>query len=360
GDTAQELIERIKQVTRTRRLTAPPASGAGGKIDPNTIAEYLDNAVTGEQSAEVEQICLASDVHLAEVAACHQILTLVLGEPPLVPPTAKQRMYALVKGPEAIPFRKPPVTGGLAEGEYPESKETDETLRMGLPPFRRNAGWRQRALLWAGGAAAAALLVFALWQIMRQTEESPDNKGGPIAAADGQKKPELTGKPGADQTPPTDADRKKKETDTAPPDKDKEQKKDVVDPDKKDKKDNNPPMGDTPPALVDVPVLPPSKEQVLLASYVPPTGNISAVLLQQDEGSWRRVDLKKPQVYSGRTLVSLPGYRSVVDVERGKKPAARLMLWGTLPELWPSPPLQESVVTLHEHKDLDLDMTLHR
>src|SRR5947209_12569946 len=108
SDTAQELIERIKQVTRTRRLTAPPVSGAGGKIDPNTIAEYLDNAVTGEQSAEVEQICLASDVHLAEVAACHQILTLVLGEPPLVPPSARQRMYGLVKGPEAIPFRKPP------------------------------------------------------------------------------------------------------------------------------------------------------------------------------------------------------------------------------------------------------------
>src|SRR5207253_2586508 len=75
SDTAQELIERIKQVTRTRRLTAPPATGAGGKIDPNTIAEYLDNAVTAEQSAEVEQICLASDVHLAEVAACHQIPT---------------------------------------------------------------------------------------------------------------------------------------------------------------------------------------------------------------------------------------------------------------------------------------------
>src|SRR5437870_8277747 len=154
SDTAQELIERIRQVTRTRRLTAPPASGAG--VDPNTIAEYLDNAVTPEQSAEVEQICLASDVHLAEVAACHQGLTLVLGEPPLVPPTAKRRMYGLVKGPEAIPFRKPPAAGGAAEGEYPESKETDETLRMGLPPFRRDAGWRQRALLWAGGAAAAA------------------------------------------------------------------------------------------------------------------------------------------------------------------------------------------------------------
>src|SRR5437660_8563991 len=184
SDQARELIERIAQVTRRRRLTTPPATGPGG-FDPNTMAEYLDNEVSPEQSAEVEQICLASDVHLAEVAACHQILTLVLGEPPLVPPTAKQRMYGLVKGPEAIPFRKPPAAGGAAEGEYPESKETDATLRMGLPPFRRDAGWRQRALLWGGGIVAPALRGFALWQIMHHTDETPDNKGGPqLAPAD--------------------------------------------------------------------------------------------------------------------------------------------------------------------------------
>src|SRR5437764_5094963 len=107
SEQARELMERIKQVTRRRRLTTPPTAGPGG-IDANTIAEYLDGEVTREQAEEVEQICLASDVHLAEVAACHQILTLVLGEPALVPPSARQRMYGLVKGPEAIPFRKPP------------------------------------------------------------------------------------------------------------------------------------------------------------------------------------------------------------------------------------------------------------
>src|SRR5687768_7963145 len=82
SEQARELIERIKQVTRRRRITTPPP---GSKIEPNTIAEYLDNEVSPEQAAEVEQICLASDVHLAEVAACHQILTLVLGEPARVP-----------------------------------------------------------------------------------------------------------------------------------------------------------------------------------------------------------------------------------------------------------------------------------
>ena len=106
SDAAQELVARIKQVTRRRRLTTPPPGGPNAKFDANTIAEYLDNELSSELVAELEKTCLESDVHLAEVASCHQILTLVLGEPALVPPTARERMYGLVKGREAIPFRK--------------------------------------------------------------------------------------------------------------------------------------------------------------------------------------------------------------------------------------------------------------
>src|SRR5438270_4206138 len=97
SDAAQELIARIKQVTRRRRLTTPPATGPNS-FEPNTVAEYLDNTLPPEQVAQVEKACLESDVHLAEVARAHQILTLVLGQPALVPPTARQRMYALVHG----------------------------------------------------------------------------------------------------------------------------------------------------------------------------------------------------------------------------------------------------------------------
>src|SRR5262249_14019873 len=93
SDTAQELIARIKQVTRRRRLTTPPPPGPGARLDATTTAESPDNPPDADQLAEVEQTCLASDVHLAEMAACHQILTLVLGEPALIPPTSKQRMY---------------------------------------------------------------------------------------------------------------------------------------------------------------------------------------------------------------------------------------------------------------------------
>src|ERR1700722_7768087 len=143
SEQARELMERIKQVTRRRRLTTPPTSGPGG-IDPNTIAEYLDNDVTPEQAAEVEQICLPSDVHLAEGAACHQILTLVLGEPALLPPSAKQRMYGLTKGPEAIPTRKPSRAASKPENDLSSEIEPDldETLRMGVPAVGGNGSQR--------------------------------------------------------------------------------------------------------------------------------------------------------------------------------------------------------------------------
>ncbi len=75
SDTAQELITRIRQVTRRRRLTTPPSSGPGAKLDANAIAEYLDNGLSEDQVAQVEQTCLGSDVYLAEMAACHQNLT---------------------------------------------------------------------------------------------------------------------------------------------------------------------------------------------------------------------------------------------------------------------------------------------
>src|SRR5438874_6958454 len=108
SEAAQELIARIKEVTRRRRLTTPAPGGPGDKVDPNTIAGYLDNALPADALADVEGLALASDVHLAEIAACHQILTIVLGEPAVVPPTAYKRMYGLVKPPASDPAHQPP------------------------------------------------------------------------------------------------------------------------------------------------------------------------------------------------------------------------------------------------------------
>jgi hypothetical protein len=96
---ASALVDRIREVMRRRRLTAPDPKSPNSGLDTNAVAEYLDNTLEPDAVADVEKVCLDSDVHLAEVAASHQILTLVLGEPVDVPARTRERMYAL--GPTA-------------------------------------------------------------------------------------------------------------------------------------------------------------------------------------------------------------------------------------------------------------------
>ena len=49
-------------------------------LDPNLLAEYLDDQLTPELVSLIEREVLSSDFTLAEVAAAHQIIGL-LGDP---------------------------------------------------------------------------------------------------------------------------------------------------------------------------------------------------------------------------------------------------------------------------------------
>jgi len=348
SDTAQELIARIKEVTRQRRLAAPAA--IGGRLEATVIAGYLDNTLPAEQLAEVEQICLESDVHLAEMAACHQILTLVLGEPALVPPTAKQRMYGLVKGPEAIPFRKPAAAPAEREDIVQEHKETDETLRLGLPALRARGSWTNRLILLGGGLTVAALLAIAIIQILqydRVSVERPRAGGGLLAKAESETKverptpTEQITKPATTPSATHKTKATRKETETPDP----------VEPNK------NPKVGIRV-AAQDVAWAPPSNVPSVAGHYEPNKTPDPGMLLQYDpeKSLWQRLDVKKPEVRTGRPLVSLPGYKSAVALKNG----VRLLLWGNVPELWPAPPVLESLVELHHHDQLDADLTLRR
>ena len=90
---ATQLVQRIRAVLENPMLSAPLPGAAGPIEDPNAISEYLDSTLQSEQVAEIERACLESDPHLAEAAACHQILTMVLGRPAEVSPELRNRIY---------------------------------------------------------------------------------------------------------------------------------------------------------------------------------------------------------------------------------------------------------------------------
>ncbi len=140
---AKELVDRIRSVTRRRRL-AVPGSGGSDALDPNLVAAYLDNELPQDQVTELEKKFLTSDVHLAEVAAAHQVLSM-LGQKAKVPADAKQRMYrreALVKR------EKRSSNGEMTEHEGPVT----QPIAPWLPPAPEPSRWTK------GLAPVAAIL----------------------------------------------------------------------------------------------------------------------------------------------------------------------------------------------------------
>lgn len=325
---ALELIERIRKVTRRRSLAPPPALGSESHLDPNTVAEFLDSVLPAEELAQVEQKCLEDDVHLAEVAACHQILTMILSQPASVPAPARQRMYRLVRGRESIPYRRPP------EPVSPNKEPIDVEVERRYST-RRKVAWSAAGIL-LGGLVAALILSWpqqpphrsALTQHTQPPiPVEPLKPEPPVKVVD---PPEATPKPEPEVVHPLPAPKDEKPQPDMPP---------------------KPEQAKKP--LVRLPVEAPKLDRVEVGTMNDPTGMLIARPATKDV--WMPV---KPQeaVFTSDLLMALPGFRGSVKLDTG----VTLMLWGNLLEFLPVSAL-ESQVTLHRSPiGCDLDFTLDR
>lgn len=359
SEEARLLVERIKRVTRRRGLATPvPTDETDEVTDPNAVAEYLDNALDSPTVKQLEETCLASDVHLAEVAACHQILTLVLTEPVRVPPRAHRRMYELVQPPASIPSRKPsktlPVGGAAPPGDAAaEPDDADAALLLGMKRYTSATTWAARFALFGAVAVLLVLLTgAALLSLAHQPAKPPETAGAHSSILN------------TPQPPPVAPDVRPKEPDV---------------PDPKTPKAPDPipvvvpPMpaprmvdpGEVKPAdpipVLGPAVLPPSIKRAVIGRVE--TSRV-LVLTQREPGSWLRLrpkaDVKLDDdepVYSNDPVMALPGYKANTVVgERGQQ--VEVHLWGNVPEQVPYRVLESRVKFHVPPAEFDADITL--
>lgn len=120
SEGAGAMAGRIRDVLRRRRIAAPPIDG---QPDANVVAEYLDNLLPDADVENHERTCLASDEALAETAATHQILSLVMGKPVQVSDSLRERACAVGPDQESVPAEAASVPPARTTSE-PDTKPT--------------------------------------------------------------------------------------------------------------------------------------------------------------------------------------------------------------------------------------------
>jgi hypothetical protein len=193
SEYATGLVHRVRDVMRRLRLGAPSLTDRGPGLDPNTVAEYLDNTLAPERVTDFEKVCLDSDTHLAEVASCHQILALVLGEPAEVDPASRQRMYdvqavhAGAKPPPTLPTASaipaasaaaPPLSLDLEIGDAADRRPRPKpTVPEYLRESQRRRGWVPIAAVVVVAVCVVVMVLMALGQF------EPGTVGGNLLAS---------------------------------------------------------------------------------------------------------------------------------------------------------------------------------
>lgn len=174
GSTAaQRLVDRIRQVIERPSISAPKVEGKGLAVEVNSVAEYLTNTLDPEQLESFERICLESDMHLAEVAACHNLLATAEADPKVFEPLdapGRERLLAAVKHRSAALFseieRREAIANARAvQAAIKKHEEEEETVYLAdrvVSPAERLAAPREKRSsrgAWAAAATAVVLLL---------------------------------------------------------------------------------------------------------------------------------------------------------------------------------------------------------
>ena len=96
-DAAQEIEQRIERVLGNLDLPSPRVDAAGLSASANSMAEFLDNALSEECLGSFESNCIESDVQLCEAAECHQFLSEMLGQHELMAELTDEESQKLVE-----------------------------------------------------------------------------------------------------------------------------------------------------------------------------------------------------------------------------------------------------------------------
>ena len=165
---ARKLVERIGGCVGNPHLSAPRIEGKGLAVDPDSVAEYLDNTLAPDRLEAFETICLESDMHLAEVAACHAILAEVAKHPEVLPPLDAPRRRRLLEAMQHRVAARPEVLAANRpdpRGAGPHRTEAPQPTSAPTPPRDRQPGPAPKAPIGTPEPAAGKRTPWGAWAL---------------------------------------------------------------------------------------------------------------------------------------------------------------------------------------------------
>jgi len=188
---APALVERVRDVIARPSLSAPAPAGRGLADDPNTAAEFLDNTLAADRLEAFERVCVESDIHLADVAACHQLLAELTRDPATLEPVSASRRRQLL----ATARKRLDPLEAAAAAVAATDRAAARAGRTQPAPTARPERRRAPLAAWLSAGAAALLLgllaVSFVWSLARGPKRAVVPQVAVVAPAAAAPEPEV-------------------------------------------------------------------------------------------------------------------------------------------------------------------------